>query len=631
LINGGYMQRLGFVDLCTQQFHTEEMNEEWAWKYVGGYGLGVRVLFERQPAKVYPLGPQNILGFTTGPLTGVKVPTGGRYMTVCKSPLTGGWGDANSGGYFGSALKSTGLDALFVSGISDKPVYLLVTADGIKIRDAAHLWGQDTIDTEEMIYKELGTTKVCVACIGPASERLSLISGILNDKGRMCARSGVGAVMGSKMLKAVVVNGNIKIPVADANKLKHLSKSYINQVKKSDLNFEILSRYGTCGYTGSLIASGATPIKNWKFAGEQAFPDYQKIADGDKVIQYQIRKYGCANCPIACGGILDASKGRYKIGETRKPEYETIAAFGPLCLNDDLESIIKMNDICNRAGLDTISAGTVLAFAMECAEKNVLTRSDMDGIQLTWGNYEAMIEMLQKMIKREGFGDILADGVKKAAEKIGNKAEAIAVHIGGQEPGLHGALYMPSRGTGMVCDPTPGRHTATPMARIDTGSARIGPYPGLNFEGYQRYEYKSKGPASAIASSFYQVACCAGICMMPVLFFGNYPLLEFLNATTGYKMELDECLQTGARIQTLRQCFNIREGFDPTKVKIPGRLIGNPPIETGPLKNRQIDIDSLAQEYRKAMGWDPNTGHPTAKTLERLNLAELWRKYGSSD
>jgi aldehyde:ferredoxin oxidoreductase len=619
---------IGFIDLEKGEIREEKLDETIARRFIGGYGLGVRILFERQKKGIDPLGPENILGLTTGPLTGTKTPSGGRYMAVCKSPLTGGWGDANSGGYFGSELKSAGWDAIFFSGIAPNPKYLLMTDDRLELRDASHLWGKDTAETEEAIQKELGKPKLRVASIGPASERLSLITGIVNDKGRIAGRSGMGAVMGSKRLKAVAVHGTGKAAVADKEGLDQLRKRFVNELREMEGFPKMLMDHGTCALTQGLTITGATPVKNWLLAGEQAFPNLDKIADADAVIQYQKKKYGCANCPVACGGIFDVQDGPYPVGEMHKVEYETIAAFGTMCMNDDFPSIIKLNDLCNRSGLDTISAGTVIAFAMECFEKGIISKSETDGIELTWGNSKAMIAMVKKIISREGLGDILADGVKVAAAKIGRGAEACAMHVGGQEPGFHNALFLPSRGTGYVCDPTPGRHTAAPMARIEAGGGSIAPYPELKIPGIERYEYKSKGPISATISNYLQVGNCAGLCLFPLIFFGNFPLLEFLNAVTGWNMNMEKALETGARIQTLRQCFNIREGIRPSDVQLPPRLAGLPPQEEGPLAGITIDIDSLAHEYRKAMGWDPHSGAPEAATLERLGLRALMENHG---
>jgi aldehyde:ferredoxin oxidoreductase len=625
---GGYAGKMGFVDLTTGEIKVETLDGKLARDFIGGHGIGVRILFERQKKGIDPLGPENLLGFTTGPLTGTKVPTGGRYMAVCKSPLTGGWGDANSGGYFGAELKSAGWDAIFVSGQASTPKYIAIFDDRLEIKDADHLWGLDTIETEKSIQKDSGDKKIRIASIGPASEKLSLISGIVNDSGRIAARSGVGAVMGAKKLKAVAVRGTGKAPIADKEALDRLRQAFTKELRAMGGFAQMLIKHGTCGLTGGLVASGATPVKNWRYTGKQSFPNLDKIADADTIIAYQRRKYGCANCPIACGGIFNVSGGKYPVGETHKPEYETIGAFGTMCMCDDLEAIIKLNDMCNRSGLDTISAGTALAFAMECFENGIITESDTDGISLTWGNSNAMVAMLQKMITREGFGDILADGVKVAAAKIGQGAEKFAMHVGGQEPGLHNALFLPSRGTGFVCDPTPGRHTAAPMARIDGGPGQFAPYPELKIEQFDRYAYSGKGPMSATASQYLQVGSSSGVCVMPMMFFGNYPLIEFFNAVTGWDMDIAEVLTAGARIQTLRHSFNLREGIRPADVKLPARMAGDPPQQEGPVAGVTLDMDSLAREYRQAMGWDPDSGRPNDATLNKLGLKDLIKAFG---
>ena len=625
---GGYMGKIAFVDLTTGEIRTQPLDEALVRDFIGGYGLGVRIMFEHQKKGADPLGPENIQGFTAGTLTGTKTPASGRYMAICKSPLTGGWGDANSGGYFGSELKAAGWDAIFVSGQAPSPQYIMIADGNIEIRDAAHLWGKDTIETESVLQNELSDSKLRVATIGPASERLSLISGIVNDKGRIAARSGVGAVMGAKKLKAVAVRGTGKVGVVHQDTLDRLRKTFLNQMREMPGMPDVMMKYGTCGFTAGLVASGATPLKNWKLAGEQAFPNLKNIADPDSIIQYQSRKYGCANCPIACGGIFNVTEGKYPVGEVHKPEYETVGAFGPLCLNDDFESIIKLNDMCNRSGLDTISAGSVLAFAMECFEHGIISESDTDGIAMTWGDSEAMIAMLEKVIAREGLGDILADGVKIAAEKIGNGSEEFAIHVGGQEPGLHHPLLLPGRGVGYVSDPTPGRHTAAPMARIDAGDGAAAPYPELTFQGFERYTYSGKGPMSARLSNYLQFGNCAGICLMPMIFFGNYPLIEFFNAVTGLDVDSAEILNSGARIQTLRQCFNIREDIQSCDVKLPGRLSGRPAMAEGPLSGITIDVDNLKREYFQSMGWDPESGEPQQATLEELGLKQLIRDFG---
>jgi aldehyde:ferredoxin oxidoreductase len=265
---------------------------------------------------------------------------------------------------------------------------------------------------------------------------------------------------------------------------------------------------------------------------------------------------------------------------------------------------------------------------MECFEKGIITKHDTEGIELTWGNGEAMIAMLAKMINREGFGDLLADGVKIAAQRIGKGADQCAIEVGGQEPGMHHALFLPSRGTGYLCDPTPGRHTTSPMARIEAGLS-IAPYPELHFQNVERYDYKNKGGPTAKASSYWQIASCAGLCQFPTVMFGNFRMLDFLDAVTGWDIDMDEALETGRRIQTLRQAFNIREGIEPSKIKLPNRMVGIPSMTAGPLAGITIDIESLAREYYAAMGWDPDTAYPTKPTLEELGLLDLVRKHGT--
>jgi aldehyde:ferredoxin oxidoreductase len=274
---GGYTGKIVFVDLTTSEIRTQELDPDMIRNYLGGYGLGVRILFEHQKKGADPLGPENILGFTAGTLTGTKTPASGRYMAVSKSPLTGGWGDANSGGYFGAELKAAGWDAVFVSGIASSPQYIMIADDKIEVRDAAHLWGKDAVETESALQKDLGQPKLRVATIGPASERISLISGIVNDKGRIAARSGLGAVMGAKKLKAVAVRGSGKVAVADKDTLARVRKTFLNQIREMPGMPDVLLNQGTCGFTAGLMAAGATPVKNWKHAGEQAFENVQNM------------------------------------------------------------------------------------------------------------------------------------------------------------------------------------------------------------------------------------------------------------------------------------------------------------------------------------------------------------------
>ncbi|MFC1998971.1 aldehyde ferredoxin oxidoreductase family protein [Chloroflexota bacterium] len=454
----GVMGKILLVNLSIGEINVEEPKEELYRDFLGGYGLGARVLFSRQKAKVDPLGPDNMIGFVSGVLTGTPAPLATRYMVVAKSPLTGGWADANSGGDFGPYLKFAGYDAVFFSGASEKPVYLSIDNGKAELKDASSLWGKDTVQTEDTLKDELGKD-IRIACIGPSGEAMSLISCIVNEKGRVAGRAGLGAVMGSKKLKAVVVQGKMKVEVANEEEVARLRKESLETIKGSAFAQRMQKAGGTSAFTDGMIMRGEAPVKNWAGAGPIDFPEAEKLS-GALVLERMQKKYGCWRCPVACGGIMKEGVGEYKYpAGTHKPEYETEGAFGSMCLNTNLESIIMASDICNRYGFDTISAGATVAFAMECYENGLITKEDTGGIELTWGNHEAIVKITEQMGKREGFGAVLADGSKVAAEKIGKGAEQYTVHVDGQEPAMHDPKNSPRFATGYMMDAAPGRHT----------------------------------------------------------------------------------------------------------------------------------------------------------------------------
>ena len=422
---GGYMGKILFVDLSTGVIKEESLDEKMCRDFIGGYGIGARILYSRQKAGVDPLGPENTLGLISGPLTGTPVPTGARYTVVAKSPLTGGWGDANSGGDFGPYLKFAGFDAVFFTGISPKPIYLLIDNGKAQLKDADHLWGKDTYETEDALMAEYEQSRV--ACIGPAGEKLSLIAGIMTDRGSTAGRSGLGAVMGSKKLKAVVARGTMGVPIADETAVRNLRMEKIKEFRTpgptGESRMERQHKYGTSGGVYDASHSGDSPVKNWGGIGVIDLPDRSPF-HRDVVAARVARLSGCWHCPLACKGFLKAGEGEYKYSAgCRRPEYETAAAFGPNCANNNIESIAMANDICNRAGLDTISTGTIIAFAIELYENGILTKEDTGGIDLKWGNHQVMVAMTAKLANREGLGDILADGAKIAADKIRKGAE----------------------------------------------------------------------------------------------------------------------------------------------------------------------------------------------------------------
>jgi len=604
---GGYMGKVLFVDLSKGELKDEVLDEKLRRDFIGGYGIGARIIYSRQKAGVDPLGPENMFGFMTGPLTATRATCSARYAVVAgRSPLTGGWGDGNSGGYFGPNLKFAGYDGIFFTGASEKPVYLFIKDGKAELRDASHLWGKSTYETEDTLQAELGKSTQ-ISCIGPYGEKLSLIACIINMKKDAIGRSGLGAVMGSKKLKAVVVKGNQEVPIADSEALNRLSREHIAELRVAKgfgggLLLEEMQKYGTTAETPQSAHNGDTPVKNWGGVGVVDFPDPSGLS-GDAAIANLERHEGCWHCLMACKGALKEGTGEYKYpAGAGRPEYETQATFGTLCLNNNTESIAMVNHICNSYGIDTISGGCVIAFAIECYENGLITKEDTDGIELTWGNHKAIVAMTEKMAKREGIGDILADGVKVAAEKIGKGAEQYAVHIGGQELGMHDPKLLspfspdePSAARYQM-DATPGRHTQ-----------------GFGPSGFQGH-----------------VVNATGLCMMGY-FGGADPgkyLAGFMSTVTGWDYSIDEVLKAGERIATMRHVINLREGINPLERSVHPRIVGKPPYEAGPLAGVTADIEAQNYWNLGALDWDRVTTKPSKKKLLELGLEdiakELW-------
>ncbi len=594
---GGYMNKLLFVNLSTGEIRAETPDESLYRDFIGGYGIGARILYNNQKGGVDALGPENTLGLVTGPLTGTPTTFGARYMAVAKSPLTGSWGDSNSGGYFGPYLKFAGFDGVFFNGISEKPVYLLLDNGKVEIKDASHLWGKDTYETEDTLEAEYGPTARVVS-IGPAGEKLSLVSCIIHNRGDAAGRSGLGAVMGSKRLKAVVAKGEMKVPLVDADAANALRRKHITEAKAFLERFRV---YGTTSHADASAHDGDTPVKNWGGVGTIEIPDVSGL--DKEVLQANLNKRnGCWHCPAVCKASLKEGTGEYKYpAGNHRPEYETLGAFGANCCNTNAPSIEMASHLCNAYGMDTISAGSVIAFAMECYENGIITKADTDGIELTFGNHRALVAMVKKMVKREGFGDILADGVKVAAERIGRGAEEYAVHIGGQEPGMHdpkGNFYAYADRHMMAMyhmDATPGRHTTY-----------FGP-------GIFRH----------------CVLSASGFCMH-----GSIPgnsaayIAGFLSAVTGWDRSEEELEKNGERIANMRHVFALREGDNPLERFVHPRIPGRPPQTEGPNAGITMNVEAEAYWNLGALDWDMETTKPSRKKLLELGLddiaEELW-------
>ncbi len=616
----GYVGKLLFVDLTAGTTTVETPDEELYRKYIGGTGLGVGILFDRMKSGVDALGPDNMLGFTTGPLTGTGVYGGGRFTVVAKSPLTGAWADSNSGGTWGPELKFAGYDGVFFSGISPTPVYLVIEAGRAELKDAAHLWGKDTYEIEDLLQSELGGTGSWkIASIGPAGEECSLLAGIVNEKGRIAARSGVGAVMGSKKLKAIAVRGASKarMVVADKESLRTVQQKFGKDLKESPFH-KGLSIAGTGGGTSFLLSIGDCPSKNWNTTGTESMPTCDNL-DAGKMDKYKLSGYGCHTCPVRCGAIIKVDGGPYPTeDEVHRPEYETLAAFGPLCLNDSVEVIIKANEICNRYGIDTIGVGGTVAFAIECYETGVIGKDETDGLELTWGNEDAIVKLTEKIARREGFGALLADGATKAAERIGRGTGQYAMDVAGRALPLHDPRATPSIGAAYVADAQPANHMGPQgMSILDMGEP-LGPDPLLQPEALDPFgDYDRKGDIYAKGSAYYQLLSSAGLCALYCQFY-TPPVVELIRPVTGWDLDWKEGLEIGKRILTLRQAFNAREGVRPDDFQLPERF--KTPLGMGPTAGQDVPFTTLKERYFTSMGWDPETGVPLPETMAALEV-----------
>lgn len=634
--------QVGLVDLSTSTVTVESHSFQDALfkKYLGGEGLAADYLLREMPPKTDPLGPENILCFITGVLSGTIVPFSGRFIVAGKSPLTGTWGEANSGGRFGPELRQAGFDLLLIKGKAKDLSILNITNDSIEIIPSPNLKGLDCVETETELKEKYGS-KVQVASIGLAGEKLVLITGIVTDKTRVAARSGLGAVMGSKNLKAVVVRGTKEIPIFDPDGLREL-RTVIHKWISKGLNFllkpslklsttfapwlrrlkvknyesmstssmiiESYKRWGTAAGTAVLVETGDAPIKNWK-GSHKDFPlkKSAKLAT-DSVTKYRIRKYACKRCPMACGGIMSYKDERYDIPETKKPEYETLAMLGSNLLNDDLGSIYAMNDYCNRQGLDTIAVGSILGFLMEATENGIISEDDLGGLNISWGNSADLLPLIKKITNREGIGDLLAGGVGKAAKKLGG--EEFAIHINNQaipahDPRFSKAFIIPYR-----LDPSPGRHTPFTEVMIDLSKFhKI--YPSLDKKNRMLDFY-----------CYNQMISSVGLCQFGLVI-GNFPSLEFINFVTGLDLSIEDLIRIGERTLTVKHLFNLREGINPLNYELPRRILEK--AEDGP--NQDVSLieeeDKIIGEFLTALKWDIKTTIPDSNHLKELRLEDF--------
>ena len=635
----GYTGKILRVKFGENQLKVESLDENLGKEFIGGSGLAAKILYAETGPETSPLGPENRLIFMTGPFAATPVITSSRHAVVTKSPLTGIFGESDSGGTWGAMLKKAGFDGIVIEGRSDRPVYLWISEGKAEIREAKHLWGRDTYEVDELIRKETKQDAV-VASIGPAGEKLVRFASILTNgkDARAAGRTGVGAVMGSKNLKAIALHGTQNVKMADPDTLRSSLKEISPVVAK---NAEGMRKFGTAGGLPAFEALGSLPLQNWKFQGrwEQSAG---KIAGATMTEKILTGNYYCDRCVIGCGRRVKVDQGPYAGVEGAGPEYESIAFLGSSCLVDDLEAIAKANELCNRYGMDTISTGAAIAFAMEAYEKGLIGKKETCGVDLLWGRADAMVAMVEKIGRREGLGFLLGEGVQKAAVSLGGKASEFSLHVKGLEiPGHDPRAYnggglsfaTSNRGAchlagfthvferGIFSMPEIGLEPSQrgdgrkdpPMGQWDLGKAIPGAPPPL------RLEVKGKGELAAKTQNMMSLYDALKICKFTI--FGGLKLTTILNwytYVTGVSVNIAEFLKIGERIFNLKRLYNVRCGVSRKDDILPSRLLTLKHKGDGLTPNLP-HLGEMLSEYYEYRGWNEE-GIPLPKKLKELGL-----------
>jgi aldehyde:ferredoxin oxidoreductase len=621
----GYVGKYLRVNLTESKVSILPLPVEWVEQYLGGNGIGTKILWDEVGLEVEPLSPENKLIISTGPICGTLMPNSSRVAVVTKSPLTGIYGDANAGGFFGPELKFAGFDLVVLEGKAPKPAYLWIKNQEVEIRDASHLWGQDTVQTEEILKKELGDQEIKLATIGPAGENLVKYAAINMTPQRTAARSGVGAVMGSKNLKAVAVRGRGPVPIAEPDRFYQVSLKSHLAIRNNQI-FPVVSRYGTPGIVTLMNKMGRFPTKNFQMG---AFPKADDIGAEALREKHFVKDIGCFCCPIACDKIYAIKEGEFAGTVVRSLEYETLNTLGAGVWNDNLNSIIKGNDLCDRLGLDTISAGRAISFAMELYEEGIISASDLDGIELSWGNYQGVLTLLEKIAYRQGVGNLLAEGVRRAAAKIGNGAEYYAMEVKGQEISAQDGRAQQSMGLAHITSNRGADHLKAFPTIDETG------HPA---EGERRYgkkylpeivdplAIKHKPFLVKDGEDYGAVIDSSGNCKSG----GTFVLAEIywqdmaeaISSATGIEFSIDRLKEIGERIYNLQRSYNVLHGISRKDDRLPERLLkeANP---SGNAKGQVARVEEMLPLYYEMRGWDKETGYPSKEKLIQLGLHDV--------
>ncbi|MHA2173238.1 MAG: aldehyde ferredoxin oxidoreductase family protein [Candidatus Hodarchaeales archaeon] len=618
----GYMGRILRINLSTGEISEEKLKEKDLKNFLGGAGLATKYLFDEVPKGIDPLGLHNKLIFMTGPMTGTSSPSTGRFSVVAKSPLTGFWGQANSGGFWGRDFKRSGFDGIIFEGKADKPVYLVTDNGKAELRDASHLWGLNTYDTTQKIKEELDE-KFNIACIGIAGENLVKYAAIMNDVnkpnwGRAAGRTGMGCVMGSKNLKAIASKGRIPIEIAEPEEYREKAKDRFDWVNTSLLK-ATLEVFGTAAILDMVNQRGGLPSRNWQTGYVEEYEKINGEAINDTML---VGEKACFACPIACGRLSDIKEGKYA-SSGEGPEYESIGAFGSMCDIYDLNAITKAHFLCNDYGIDTISAGATISFAMEAVDRGILT--DTMGSEVTFGNSDAIIDLVHKIAKREGIGDLLAEGSKIMSERLGQDSERFAMHVKGLELPAYDSRAAKITGLAYATANRGGDHIT---AYIEGPAFMSMPFLIVE-EGEVDEDGLAEIPEEARVVKDYEDAfgifdALSGCKFMGMVLEGN-DWADLIQSLLGYPFSEKDFRLTGERIYNLERIYNIREGLTRADDTLPKRLLEDP-LPDGPAKGHVVNLDPMLDAYYQYRGWDQD-GRPTDETLTRLGLDWLIDKF----
>jgi aldehyde:ferredoxin oxidoreductase len=610
------------VDLSSGTHAIKELDQATADKWLGGTGLGAHILWEEQVYNADPLGPDNVMVWATGPFAGTTVPLSNRFGVCARSPLTGVWGEAECGGHWANDLKKAGFDALIVRGKSERPVYLWIHDGEVELRDASHVWGKDTFETHDTLREEVSASGrrgelPGVACIGPAGEQLVRFAAIMVDgkDGRAVGRSGLGAVMGSKNLKAVVVRGTRTFAIADEPGLNQYLKDLRKEIVSTAKGFGAL---GTAGGIPTHDKMGNWPIKNWQ---QDHFPEAPDRISGAAMKESILTgRYYCGNCIIGCGRTVEVKEGPYSGIEQGGLEYETTSLNGSNLLIDNLEAVQKLNEWCNRLGMDTISAGATIGFAMEAYDRGLVSQQDTDGLDLRWGNHEAATELMRRIGAREGtFAQRLGEGTLRFARQIGG--ESFAVHVRGLDFPAHDPRAFFANAVAYATSHRGADHLSS-FAHVFQRTVSLPelgyPEPVHRQDAAATPELVMKG--QNLMSWFDSLKCCK------FLFFGGikpHHVLDWYNFVTGRGLSLDELMEVGERIFLQKRLFNLACGSGPWDDVMPPRMLELPrDIGTDPPQKSVPPFAEMLAEYYRLRRWDPQTGAIAPEVTRRLGLPE---------